>query len=283
MFPNLPRYREDDDEAPCYPRKETKEVCCSGPELFTALMNGAQITIVDGVLANVLRDESGNIVYLYRDLVRSLVTARVEASEQFGKGSLEERLMKLIINSLYGKIAQNVRDMFTSDDKSTESVITNNASASLITSFVRSLLFSSFTAIHSHGYKVYSATTDGLITDMPFSEFNKLSLFGFRDLLLKSRRAITGQANPDIWSVKHTQKDLLNICTRGNASLTVEDKEHGVLGGVFARNGVSSVYPELPKDCLVNRKALISPFSKASFSKSSVSSPFAFLIMDNMS
>ena len=213
--------------------------------------------MVDGVLANVLRDDSGNIVYLYRDLVRSLVTARVEAAEQFGKGSLEERLMKLIINSLYGKIAQNVRDMFTSKDKSSESVITNNASASLITSFVRSLLFSSFTAIHSHGYKVYSATTDGLITDMPFSDFNNLTLFGFRDLLLKSRRAITGQANPDIWSVKHTQKDLLNICTRGNASLTVEDKEHGVLGGVFARNGVSSVYPELPKDCLVNRKAFI--------------------------
>ena len=257
LFPNLPRYRENDEEAPCYPRKETDAVCCCGPELFTALMNGAQITMVDGVLANVLRDESGNIVYLYRDLVHSLVSARVEAAEQFGKGSLEERLMKLIINSLYGKIAQNVRDMFTSKDKSSESVITNNASASLITSFVRSLLFSSFTAIHSHGYKVYSATTDGLITDMPFSDFNNLTLFGFRDLLLKSRRAITGQANPDIWSVKHTQKDLLNICTRGNASLTVEDKEHGVLGGVFARNGVSSVYPELPKDCLVNRKAFI--------------------------
>ena len=45
LFPNLPRYRENDEEAPCYPRKETDAVCCCGPELFTALMNGAQKTV----------------------------------------------------------------------------------------------------------------------------------------------------------------------------------------------------------------------------------------------
>ena len=37
-FPNLPRFREDDEEAPCFPLTETDGVYCSGPELYTALM-----------------------------------------------------------------------------------------------------------------------------------------------------------------------------------------------------------------------------------------------------
>lgn len=258
LFPNLKRNSEDDDKAPCYPLIEDAPVYCSGPELYVALKMGAEITVVSGVVANVLKDNAGKTIYPYRHIVTELVKARSDAANAHGKNCLEAKLYKFIINSLYGKIAQNVHDMYSPDKtraNNAESLITNNVSASLITSFTRSVLFASFYGIHESGYHVYSATTDGLITDMPFDEFNALPLFGLHDCLTTSRSLITDDTNPKVWEVKHEQTDLFNITTRGNASLTVADPEHNVLGGVIARNGAGSENPDLPKESYANRKA----------------------------
>lgn len=258
LFPNLKRNSEDDDKAPCYPLIEDAPVYCSGPELYVALKMGAKITVVSGVVANVLKDNAGKTIYPYRHIVTELVKARSDAANAHGKNCLEAKLYKFIINSLYGKIAQNVHDMYSPDKtraNNAESLITNNVSASLITSFTRSVLFASFYGIHESGYHVYSATTDGLITDMPFDEFNALPLFGLHDCLTTSRSLITDDTNPKVWEVKHEQTDLFNITTRGNASLTVADPEHNVLGGVIARNGAGSENPDLPKESYANRKA----------------------------
>lgn len=258
LFPNLKRNSEDDDKAPCYPLIEDAPVYCSGPELYVALKMGAEITVVSGVVANVLKDNAGKTIYPYRHIVTELVKARSDAANAHGKNCLEAKLYKFIINSLYGKIAQNVHDMYSPDKtraNNAESLITNNVSASLITSFTRSVLFASFYGIHESGYHVYSATTDGLITDMPFDKFTALPLFGLRECLAESRTLITDVSNPKIWEVKHEQTDLFNITTRGNASLTVADPEHNVLGGVIARNGAGSENPDLPKESYANRKA----------------------------
>ncbi len=260
LFPNLKRNSENDDKAPCYPLIEDTPVYCSGPELYVALKMGAEITVVNGVVANVLKDNSGKTVYPYRRIVTELVKARSDAAKAHGKNCLAAKLYKFIINSLYGKIAQNVHDMYSPNKtrlNNAESLITNNVSAALITSFTRSVLFASFCGIHKSGYHVYSATTDGLITDMPFEEFNVLPLFGLREYLTESRALITDDANPKVWEVKHEQTDLLNLTTRGNASLTVADPEHNVLGGVIARNGAGSENPDLPKESYANRKAYI--------------------------
>lgn len=260
LYPNLKRNNEDDDKAPCYPLSEDNPVYCSGPELYAALQLGAKITVINGVVANVLRDDKGETMYPYRNIVRMLVRARADAAKIHGKNCLEAKLYKFIINSLYGKIAQNVHDMYSPDKtrlNNAESLITNNVSASLITSFVRSVLFASFYGINNAGYNVYSATTDGLITDMPFDEFNRLHLFGLRDCLTTSRSLITDDTNPKVWEVKHAQTDLFNITTRGNASLIVADPDNNVLGGVIARNGACSEFPDLPKESSENRKAFI--------------------------
>lgn len=71
------------------------------------------------------------------------------------------------------------------------------------------------------------------------------------------RFPINDAANPKVWEVKHEQTDLLNLTTRGNASLTVADPEHNILGGVIARNGAGSENPDLPKESFANRKAFI--------------------------
>lgn len=81
--------------------------------------------------------------------------------------------------------------------------------------------------------------------------------FGLRECLAESRAVITDDANPKVWEVKHEQTDLLNITTRGNASLIVADPDNNVLGGVIARNGAGSEFPDLPKESYENRKAFI--------------------------
>lgn len=257
-FPNLRRRDNDDDEAPCYPLKETEGVYCSGPEIYLALLKGAKIHVKFGVKCRLLRNNDGTIIYPYRDLVKALVNARTDAAVSYGKKSLPALFYKFVVNTLYGKIAQHVKKMYSHENADYhESEITNNAAASLITSFVRSVLFAAFDGIDKSGYRVYSATTDGLITDMPFDDFIKLPLSGFSDFLLNSRKIITGEENPDSWSLKHVQDDLLNFTTRGNASLITEDAEHGILGGVIAKNGITSKFPELPKEAEENRAAFI--------------------------
>ncbi len=258
LFPNLPHYKEDDNDAPCYPLHEHNGVYCCGAELYTALKMGAKIKVINGFKCNVLRDSDGNIVYPYRNLICNLVKARGHSESLYGKKCLEAKLLKFIVNNLYGKIAAHVSDMFVigfnySDKR--ESEITNNASASLLTSLVRSVLFSAFNDIHNNGYTVYSATTDGLITDMPFDLFKEQPLFGFRKLLESARSVISDNGDSSVWVIKHAQDDLLNLCTRGNASLIEESSFN--LGGVLAKNGLSSAFPELPKECLKNREAFV--------------------------
>lgn len=258
LYPNLPHFKDDDNEAPCYTLSESNGVYCSGPELYTALKMDCKIKIINGFKLNVLRDDDGNIVYPYRDLVINLCKERSNSESSLGKKCLQAKLLKFVINNLYGKISQNVSDMFTTSFKLSdkrESEITNNISASLITSLVRAVLFSAFNDIHRNGYNAFSATTDGLITDMPFELFKSQPLFGFRELLKSVRADISDDGINDIWLVKHQQDDLLNLCTRGNASLNEETDSH--LGGVFAKNGLASFYPELPKMCYKNREAFI--------------------------
>ena len=42
--------------------------------------------------------------------------------------------------------------------------------------------------------------------------------------------------NPTMWDIKHSQNDLVNLTTRGNASLVVGDKSQNILPGVMAHN-----------------------------------------------
>ena len=84
------------------------------------------------------------------------------------------------------------------------------------------------------GYKVYSVTTDGFITDADLATVSGLDLYGFARLFQTARMMLVG--DPTMWAVKHSQDDLVNLTTRGNASLIVGDSAAGVLPGVMAHN-----------------------------------------------
>ena len=116
------------------------------------------------------------------------------------------------------------------------SPITSPVHAALTTAGVRCVLIAAMNEIESLNYKVYSVTTDGFISDIPYDLLVNLDLYGFTKGFQASRNALVG--DPTMWATKHCQNDLVNLTTRGNASLNVGDKDAGILPGVMAHNSM---------------------------------------------
>lgn len=215
-------------------------VYATGPEIFLALQLGAEIWCERGWILNALSPD-GVPSFSLSHAVKSLVEDRRDAKKRFGSKSLEELILKTMVNSGYGKNAQNVVDKRTWDAYNQEmvelgdSAITNPVSASLITSYVRALLLATMNEAHEKGYKIFSVTTDGFIADIPNVEsLEAFNLYGFESLTRLARNFLTSQTDDSIWEIKHSQEELLNLTTRGNMAPT--------LGGVCAHNSTKSPF-----------------------------------------
>lgn len=244
-YPTVP---VNDEGRLVFPRtsKGLDVVYACGPEIFLALKLGAKVWCERGWILNGLTRKNGTNngepSYSLSHAVKSLVEDRRDAKKRFGSKSLEELILKTMVNSGYGKNAQNVVDKRTWDSYNQEmielgdSAITNPVSASLITSYVRALLLATMNEAHEKGYKVYSVTTDGFIADIPDVEtLESFSLYGFENLTRLARNFLTSPQNDDsIWEIKHSQNELLNLTTRGNMAPT--------LGGVCAHNSTKSPF-----------------------------------------
>lgn len=232
-----------------------------GPELYLALRLGAEITVHRGFKARARTDADGNIQYSLRSAVKQLVNDRQEAKHMFGKGSLEELILKLFVNGAYGKVAQSVkrRSRWSAFHDEMEEIgispITSGGFAAMITSIIRAVLLAAQNQIDALGHKVYSVTTDGFISDIPEDELRQLDLYGFREKMGEARLFLTDGCDPEIWEMKHMQRDLLNFTTRGNVSLNTgmpPKPTHGegtfihiwnpmfTLPGVCAHNGAKT-------------------------------------------
>lgn len=199
-------------------------VYASGPEIYLALQLCAEIYAERVYVGRKLRTTNSSISYSLRAAVKQFVTDRKMVQKKFGKKSLLDLLMKTAVNSLYGKTAQDLIDK-SSWNAWTESMeniggsaITSPTHACLTTAGVRCVLIAAMNQLDSLGYKTYSVTTDGFITDAPEDILNGLDLFGFSKLFRSARQALVG--SDEMWSEKHHQTDLLNFTTRGNVSLS---------------------------------------------------------------
>jgi hypothetical protein len=107
------------------------------------------------------------------DITKSLVQKRREARAKGDKFS--DALLKIVINSGYGKTDQGLRHKRSTDlENSTKdrvvtseippSKITNPAIASFITGFVRGVIGELLNYLHDHGVQVLCTTTDGFTT-----------------------------------------------------------------------------------------------------------------------
>ena len=225
-----------------YPRSsgDLDGVYVSAPELWLSLRLGADVFVKRVYVGTIKSDDMGNASHSLFYVVKQLIEDRSLAKASFGKGSLMELLLKLSTNGLYGKTAQDVIDKTTWSAMTEEmeniggSRITSPVHACLTTAGVRAVLVAALNQIHDLSYRVYSVTTDGFISDVPEDVLNSLDLYGLSHYFRSSRRALTG--SDEMWSMKHLNPHLLNLTTRGNASMEVGDSAAGVLPGVLAHN-----------------------------------------------
>ena len=252
-----------------YPRsyENSDGVYACGPEIYLALCLGAEVTAARAVKGKYLLNKDNSVSYSLRAVVKDFINDRNLAKKVFGEGSLPEILMKTAVNSLYGKTAQDIIEKETWDAYRQQmvniggSAMTSPAHASIITAGVRACLLAAMNELHSLGYKVYSVTTDGFISDAPERVVTGLGLYGFRSLFETARYALTG--NPSMWQLKHAQEKLLNFTTRGNVALNTKDNPVIVSGkayaGVCAHNSfVTGYMPDSYEDRLYLMKTVLS-------------------------
>lgn len=219
-----------------YPRKylgtrESDGVYAAGPELYLALKLGATITIVNAVKGIPRVNTDGSMSHAFRSVAKKFVRDRDIAKRVFGEKSLADTLLKLAFNCIYGKAAQGIleKNSWNAFTEQMEQVggsdITSPVHASVVTSGVRACLLAAINQLTDMGYRVYSATTDGLISDAPFDVVQRLDLHGFASVFMRTRMDLTG--DPSMWQMKHAQTSLLNFTTRGNVGLN--DNNHPVV------------------------------------------------------
>ena len=238
----IPVYPLEYDEKAEY-CKHVPGVYVTGPELLLAYKLGATVTIDKAYELATLSCTEDNTIYISYSLaegVKSLIEDRAQAKAYAKtmnlKNYLPDTILKIMVNSCYGKVAQNVIEKRTWDAYSEEmttigaSFITNPVSASMITAIIRCVLIAAQNQCVAKGYHVYSVTTDGFISDVSEEVLAGLDLYGFTQWLYEARMFLTNNQSGAIWEVKHQQDDLLNFTTRGNVSLDVN--------GVLARNNV---------------------------------------------
>ena len=211
-FPDTVRY-------PCLPVRTNHglifplegETYCGSPEIQLAFDLGASITIENGIIVPWLSDIRPFEVF----------SSAVRANrEDLDEGSVFERTWKEIGNSVYGKIAQGLKEKRVYDTRIDasqilpESRISQPFLAAYITSIVRATLGEILSRIPA-GKQVVSATTDGFISNAVRKEIDQSGpLCSF---FAEQAQRLTG--NPTILKVKHVVPQVLCMKTRGQLTV----------------------------------------------------------------
>lgn len=232
------------DGVPVYPRSSDglDGVYVAGPYIYLALKLGATVFCQYGYVLNSLLTPGMQESRSLSHAVKQLVQDRNRAIAEQGKKSLEDQILKTMVNSGYGKTSQNVVKKHTWSAYMNEmedlgcSAITNPVSAMMTTAIVQCVLLACQNQLHELGYMSCSVTTDGLISDCPYDVLAGLDLYGFRCFWEQARLFLTDGKDSGLWETKHHQNDLVNFTTRGNVSLL----PHGVCAHNSAKSGFRS-------------------------------------------
>jgi hypothetical protein len=138
------------------------------PEIELSLYLGAKITYHEAFVIHSLN----NGEYIFREHLRELIYARDEAKKN--KDELLQQMLKLYVNTLYGKVAQGItpKNSFDLRDSGSKplgaSPVTQPYFAAMITGTLRAGLSALLVAMdelnkEGHNYIPISATTDGVL------------------------------------------------------------------------------------------------------------------------
>ena len=224
-----------------YPR-HGRHVYMAGPDMYLALKLGAKIKVFRGFTCMMRQTKDGKPSQCLAYAVTNLVQDRMRAKIEYKDNPLVEKSLKTMVNSCYGKTAQNVSPKTRYNAKimgrvdAEPSTVTSPYHATYTTALVRCMLIACINQLHDMGYHVYSVTTDGFITDAPTEVVRGLDTYGFAQIF-QNGRYILNQTHEDcdanqVWEPKHFNDTFLNITTRGNVA--INDK------GVLAHNSYTT-------------------------------------------
>ncbi|WP_163566304.1 DNA polymerase domain-containing protein [Helicobacter suis] len=179
------------------------------------------------------------------DFVKEIITCRngykelmKEACNSFDKVRYDafQKLYKLIINSLYGKFGQGV------NTNTPHSTITNPCIAAKITARARIMLLSIINFLHSKGVTIFSATTDGFLSDQRIDRYlSQIEKLPMVDLVLDRYRKVMGDNSLPLLELKHFQNpdnDPINIILRTRTCFMYEKEKNGASKMYLAKGGI---------------------------------------------
>ena len=223
-----------------YPR-HGRNVYMSGPDMYLALALGAKITVFRGFTCMML-EKDGKPSRCLAYAVTNLVQDRMRAKVEYKDNPLVEKSLKAMVNSCYGKTAQNVSPKTRYNAQkmgrvdAEPSTVTSPYHATYTTALVRCMLIACINQLHDMGYHVYSVTTDGFITNAPTEIVRGLDAFGFAKIFQQGRYTLNQRTDDceanQVWVPKHFNDIFLNITTRGNVAVNDE--------GVLAHNSYTT-------------------------------------------
>jgi hypothetical protein len=167
QYPCLPVRSTD---CPLFPRNGT--TTCTGVELALAQTMDAQIDLGIGYHIPALCDEQRRPVLAFAEFLGRLAKQR-EAEQDRNPGSLQDRMLKELGASFYGKLAQGIEDrpVYNFSGGKAQlgpSAITTPHYAALTTGIIRAALCALVTEVATHpGCRVLAATTDGAMIVVP--------------------------------------------------------------------------------------------------------------------
>ncbi|WP_217521523.1 hypothetical protein [Vibrio metschnikovii] len=211
-FPSLPV--RTDSYGLIYPMEG--ESFCTGHELEVAYNQGAELVVKTGYIV-----PWKNGSRIFEPFMRWVRQARL----QHEKGSFEERLIKEIGNSTYGRLAQGLRPKTSFDievgysKQMPASTITNPFFAAYTTGLARALMSEMLNGIPEHRI-VVSVTTDGFLTNADITE---IDLTGSICNRFRDHFHLMDPTGGDILELKHRAKQLIAMKTRGQLTVIPDD------------------------------------------------------------
>lgn len=208
VFPSLPV--RTDSYGLVYPLQG--ESFCTGHELEVAFNQGADITVKIGYI--VPWKNNNRIFEPFMSWVR-------QERLKHQKGSFEERLIKEIGNSCYGKLAQGLKPKTAFDievgysKQMPASTLTNPYFAAYTTGLARALMSEMLNGIPLHK-EVVSVTTDGFLTN---ANIDEIELSGAICQRFRTLFHLMDANGGEILELKHRAKQLIAMKTRGQLTL----------------------------------------------------------------
>ena len=203
---------------------------CSAPEIEVAKNMGAELIIEKGVVIPWLDD-----FRIFEPFVKLIHENR----KMHPKKSFAELIFKEIGNSLYGKLAQGLREKTqynpknNASEKLSRSAISNPYYASHVTGFCRAVIAELLCGI-SNDRDVLSVTTDGFLTNAELNSIKQGSL---------SKRFISLRENAvnssGILEQKHVAQEVVPFKTRGCATLKAFEEQEPILAKAGVQPPVS--------------------------------------------